>query len=552
MSTTSFVPRRTIHREGAFASSARALEAICVAASNSGRLEVQSLVAPEKTLFAFPASATDTTAPTVAVAVDGRLDSTRIESIRASITDGLSNETREPIVERLEREVTETTTVLALMEAVLDSPTVVDAARRLTMAFQSLAPNSRVFVGVCRKRQSTAEVLAASDTEKIDRRSPSVQAVERLMNQVLDERSMAVWDRAGESNAAATSEKWQAVVGSDGRSAIAFPLFASDGHPVGSLVVIASDLAENFDRLPEFLQAAAPSLAAALHSTTKRVNRRWFVQSNKSGSTRRRNWSVLGLIALFAVGMGLFIPVTHRIESTVRVEPEHRRYVSAPFDGILERALVKPGDVVVRGEVIAKIDGQNIAWKRAAVQAEQNQARKKRDAAQATRNYAEQQIAQLEIEQQDLELKLLDDRIRNLEIASPIDGIVTSGDLVRAEGAPIEIGQSLFEVAPLERLMAELEIHDRDIAYVLPGQTVDIRIDAYPGEKWNGTIQSIRPRAELRSNNNVFVAEVEMENGNRRLRPGMKGRASIAEQPRPYGWILLHEPIEYLVKSWWW
>ena len=73
----------------------------------------------------------------------------------------------------------------------------------------------------------------------------------------------------------------------------------------------------------------------------------------------------------------------------------------------MEQALVKPGDIVHKGDVLARMDGREVRWKRASVVAEKNQAIKRRDSAQALHNWAEQQIAQLEIHRMDLELKLL-------------------------------------------------------------------------------------------------------------------------------------------------
>ena len=59
------------------------------------------------------------------------------------------------------------------------------------------------------------------------------------------------------------------------------------------------------------------------------------------------------------------------------------------------------------------------------------------------------QIDQLEIQRQEVKRQLLERRLANLEIKSPIDGIVVAGDLQRSEGVPVNVGQVLYEVAPL-------------------------------------------------------------------------------------------------------
>ena len=63
-----------------------------------------------------------------------------------------------------------------------------------------------------------------------------------------------------------------------------------------------------------------------------------------------------------------------------------------------------------------------------------------------------------------------------------------------------------------------------DISLVQPGAAVTVRLDAYPEQVWEGTVDKIRPAAELRQTDNVFIAEVVIRNENELLRPGMKWR----------------------------
>jgi multidrug resistance efflux pump len=225
-----------------------------------------------------------------------------------------------------------------------------------------------------------------------------------------------------------------------------------------------------------------------------------------------------------------------------------RRLVAAPFEGCLEKALVKPGDVVATGDLLARMDPREIRWKLAALEADHGQAIKKRDAAQAGRNYAEAQIAALDARRLELELKLWRHREANLEIRSPIGGVVASGDLERVEGVPLETGQALFEIAPLEQMVIELAIPDDDIAPVNLGQTIVARLDAYPDRQWQAVISQIQPRAEIRDQQNVFIAEAVLENSDGRLRPGMEGYAKVETPPRAVGWIALHRVWERMIK----
>ena len=142
----------------------------------------------------------------------------------------------------------------------------------------------------------------------------------------------------------------------------------------------------------------------------------------------------------------------------------------------------------------------------------------------------------------DQKRQLLESRIENLDIKSPTAGIVVSGDLERTEGAPVTAGQALYEIAPLDRMIVEVEIHDEDIANVEVGQKVAVKLDAFPGTVWNGKIDKIHPRSEIRDSKNVFIAEVVARPRTAKsLRPGMKGTATITTASHTLLWILFHK-----------
>ena len=59
---------------------------------------------------------------------------------------------------------------------------------------------------------------------------------------------------------------------------------------------------------------------------------------------------------------------------------------------------------------------------------------------------AEAQQANLEMKRLDMKRQLLAERQQHLQIRSPISGTVVSGDIEKSEGAPLAIGQNLFEI----------------------------------------------------------------------------------------------------------
>jgi len=224
-----------------------------------------------------------------------------------------------------------------------------------------------------------------------------------------------------------------------------------------------------------------------------------------------------------------------------------RRFVAAPFEGKLEKSFVEPGDLVAEDQLLAQIDGREIRWELAGVSADFQRAAKQRDGHLAEHAFGEAQLSRLEMQRLELKTRLLQHRTNHLEIRSPVEGIVISGDLKKAEGVPLTVGQTLFEIAPLDRMIVEIGIPEPDIAHVGEGRAVRVVFDAYPDKQWQGVVERVHPASEIKDRRHVFIAELTLQNPFALLRPGMQGRAKITSDRHALGWNLFHKPWERLI-----
>ena len=279
------------------------------------------------------------------------------------------------------------------------------------------------------------------------------------------------------------------------------------------------------------------------HRGAWKITRAYLLNTLKR-KTARVILAVAGLLIA-----GLLIPMPYVVKSDCQLEPVERRFVAAPFDAVVDRSLVQNGDLVKANQLLARLDGRQLRIELSARQASLQSEQKKHDSALAARDIASSQIALLEVKRLKSEIQLIESRLKNLEIRSPIAGIVVSGDLEKVEGAPVEIGQKLYEIGPLDQMLVEVEIDEAEIRYVKPGQQVQVRFDSFPFEKFSGSIVRIHPRAEIRDDKSVFIADVEIPNDQEMLRPGMKGRCRIQSSWYPVGWNLFHRSYES-VRGW--
>ncbi len=116
-----------------------------------------------------------------------------------------------------------------------------------------------------------------------------------------------------------------------------------------------------------------------------------------------------------------------------------------------------------------------------------------------------------------------------------------SGDPKKMEGARLTIGQTLFEIGPMNEMKVEVAVPDEDISHVDTGQSVTIRFESQPTRDYTGQITKIHPRADKRDEANVFISEVRLENIDGTLRAGMQGRARVRTASHSIGWNLFHK-----------
>ena len=367
---------------------------------------------------------------------------------------------------------------------------------------------------------------------------------------------------------------------------LAIPLKSRRSDTEAQAVLLLADPPHEAAQLAALL---SPTLGLTI-ATRERADSTWWQrlrEGAKSALRADRRRKIVGAVA--ATAAILSCPWPYAADCDCQLEPALRRFVAAPFEGRLETVEVHPGDVVAAGQVLARMDNREIAFELAGLEAERDQAHREQTAALARRDVTASQLARLEGERVSARIEVLEARQRRLAIVAPIAGIVVEGDLDRVRGMPLETGRTLFEIAPLDRVVCEVEVPEYDFAEVTVGQHVEITLDAQPWHTLRGTIGRLRPRVEERQDRPAFIAEVELENPaaldgwtpNRDaagqslaaravppsgetstdeiarvaarvgwMRPGMTGEAAVQTRWRPLAWNWFHRWYGQFRRGW--
>jgi RND family efflux transporter MFP subunit len=261
----------------------------------------------------------------------------------------------------------------------------------------------------------------------------------------------------------------------------------------------------------------------------------------------------LGAIALAALAAFLALAEGEfRVSADSMVEGAVQRAVAAPINGFVKEAPLRAGDTVRAGQVIARLDDRELRLERAKLVSQREQSVLQYREAMGKRERAQVNIVSAQLAQADAQLALVDEQLARTTLTVPYDGVIVRGDLSQSLGAPVERGQVLFEVAPLENYRVVLQVDERDIAHVTVGQRGELTVTSMPGERFPIRIVRITPVNTAKDGRNLFRVEAELENdAGARLRPGMEGVGKIEIDQRKLVWIWTHGLTDW-VRLWMW
>ena len=255
-----------------------------------------------------------------------------------------------------------------------------------------------------------------------------------------------------------------------------------------------------------------------------------------------------------AVGVGLVVllavPVDDRVTAHTVIEGSTRQLVTAPFEGFIAQAPVRPGDRVTRGQVLLRLDDRDLKLEQAKLRGERDQAAARLRQAMAEREAAAVAVASAELQGAEGQLALVEARLARTELLSPIDGLVVTGDWVQQLGGPVESGKELFEIAA-EGYRVVLHVPERDIARVRTGQRGVLRLAGQPHAGHDFELSRVTATASVQDGANGFRAEAAWVGEVPPLSPGMQGVAKVVVGTSNLLTIWTRESVAWLrLKLW--
>jgi membrane fusion protein (multidrug efflux system) len=128
-------------------------------------------------------------------------------------------------------------------------------------------------------------------------------------------------------------------------------------------------------------------------------------------------------------------------------------------------------------------------------------------------------------------------RLSKAIITAPFSGTV--GLRLISPGAYVEAGDDIVRLENIDSIKLDFRVPELYAARVRPGQTVSVRLDAFPGDQFTGKIYAVEPVVDEKTRTVLLRARVP--NQGTKLKPGMFVRVALVLETRKNA-ILVPEP----------
>jgi len=415
--------------------------------------------------------------------------------------------------------------------------------------------------------------VALSDTENLDRRMSMIQSIEAAMDECLDQEQPVLYPPPPEGQPGADVLLAQAVthahreLGSrDARLRIAsFPLRLTDrdGQSVVGVVLAESTSSTGLDLdQMELVQATLDLIAPVLqvrYSDDRLLGLRAWDSVVRGAAwavgPRHTAWKLGGIAVFIASLMMIFVSTTYRVGAPFELVAEHKRVISAPYDGVIATLSpgVEAGRRVEKDALLFELDTTDRRLSLLEASSQVVQYDKQADESLRKGELAEAEQFRLRAEQVRARQSLLSHEIAQSRVVAPFAGTIVAGELRDRVGSSVKLGDRLLEMADLSDLVLVAKVSDRDIALIAAGQTGEMAPKSGPTLSVPIVVDRIVPLAQPEEGDNAFEVYCTFPgDAPDWFRPGMEGEVKFNGPRKSLGWIASRRVLDTLRIWLWW
>lgn len=214
------------------------------------------------------------------------------------------------------------------------------------------------------------------------------------------------------------------------------------------------------------------------------------------------------------------------------------------------------GQRVRRGQVLVQLDDtlQQAQLKQAQAQASIARTNLQRNRELVAQNFVsqsavDQSAAALEVAE--AQVALAQAQVARMRLLAPFDGV--AGIRGFNLGDYVKDGADLVSIEDLSQVLVDFRLPERFVARAKAGQTVEVTLDALPGERFSGRIDALD--AVIDANGRSLLVRARLDNPGGVLRSGLFARTRIVFAQREHALVVPEEALvplggkQYLYKA---
>lgn len=257
------------------------------------------------------------------------------------------------------------------------------------------------------------------------------------------------------------------------------------------------------------------------------------------------------------------------ISATGRIDPLEQVEVKSKASGEIIELPIEEGDIVKRGDLIARLDRRTAQNDYDQAQADYSVAevtvrQRQRELNRLTTLFDNKLASESELDNAKLAyeeansrlvraraaLSTVEERLRDTEIRAPLDGIVIDrpveiGQIISSGTTTVTGGTLLCTVANMKQVYVVASVDETDIGKITIGLPAYITPDAFPDKRLVGSVERIAPKSKVEQNVTVFEVTALVDNSDDLLKSGMNSTVEVVTDQAENSILVPVRAVEY-------
>ncbi|MDP1772662.1 MAG: HlyD family efflux transporter periplasmic adaptor subunit [Methylobacter sp.] len=386
-------------------------------------------------------------------------------------------------------------------------------------------------------RIDSAEVVAVSGLAVIDANAPYISWLNKVFKQLSLDTSGEIRSLTAEDLQNGSDEEWPQWVPAH---AVWLPVSAYGATPqAGLLLARESAWTEGELYLLEHMAHTFGHAWAALAPRPPFWKQDWL--------TKKR--LMTSLAVLFCL---LWIPVRQTALAPASVIPAHPTILRAAIDGVVDRFYIQPNEQVSKDQPLLSLEEETIKNKltvtrKALAVAEAEYRKTAQQAMFDMDSKAQVNILKSRTEQQEAEVRSMEDWLARIDIKAPHAGIAVFSDVNDWIGKPVTVGERILMVADPADVELEVQMPIADAINLETGSKVQFFLNVDPTTPVSAELYFAAYEAEVTPDEALaYRLKARFKQADVLPRIGLKGTAKVFGSRVPFVYYVLRRPLAAL------